>query len=463
MMAKKTSNGNIRTYKHSSEYTNQGKVDKLISLSKEYKNYYNYSVKCMMKNFYKTSSIPSNPIRYNIETELSQRYKSVAELQAIGQCNSFISNMKNRITTIISNSSIDDDEKVVLHYINRSGAWFNNDFKIKGKNIPKELFVIIRSIYKHLNRAKYPLMKNVCLVLNSDVCSVEKANNSFDYWLKISTLEKGKTIKVPIKSYDYFQLKEGLLKNSVQIKIKDNQIDSYGLMKDIPTETNDHLNEVGIDVGLVNLIATSNGNIFGKSLYTKVKKYDKIISHKVKHANKHGLKTTKKIKALYRKLKNLITNEVGRCLNRMLEIEKPKTIVIENISSLSKGKASPKFSKRMNRILNNSGMKQVHRRLKHKTDILGIELIEINPAYTSQECSKCGFIHENNRKTQKDFVCQHCGFSANADFNGAINIFNRRSIEAISIYTKHTKVKDILMKSFHEKCLSTITPITVGL
>lgn len=459
-MITKESNSNIRTYKHSSVYTNQGKVDKIVSLSKEYKKYYNYSVKTMIQNFYRISSIPSKPIRYTIDTKLSQRYKSVAELQAIGQCNSYISNLKNRISEFISNSSIDDNTKVVMHYINRSGEWFNNDFKIKGKDIPLDVFRIIRSIFKHLNVAKYPLMKNVCMILNSDVCSVQQSNNSFDYWLKISTLEKRNTVKIPIKSYQYFQLKDGLIKNVVQIKINNECIESFGLMKDIPTQSNSNTNEIGIDVGLVNLITTSKGNIFGQSLYSKVQKYDKIISHKVKNANKQGLKTTKRIQSLYTKLRSLIVNEVGRCLNRMLKIEQPKTIVIENISSLSKKKASNKFSKRMNRILNQAGMKQIHRRLKNKTDILGIKLVEINPAYTSQQCSKCGFVHNDNRKSQKHFKCQYCGYTANADFNGAVNIFNRCSIDSIDRYTKHHKIKDILMNNFNTKHPSTITPIT---
>jgi putative transposase len=49
-------------------------------------------------------------------------------------------------------------------------------------------------------------------------------------------------------------------------------------------------------------------------------------------------------------------------------------------------------------------------------------LIYVNPAYTSQTCSRCGHIHPGNRKSQAEFVCLSCGFTANADLNAAINI-----------------------------------------
>ena len=48
----------------------------------------------------------------------------------------------------------------------------------------------------------------------------------------------------------------------------------------------------------------------------------------------------------------------------------------------------------------------------------------VNPAYTSQRCSQCGFTHEDNRD-DKQFACQDCGYEVNADYNDAKNIANR--------------------------------------
>lgn len=52
----------------------------------------------------------------------------------------------------------------------------------------------------------------------------------------------------------------------------------------------------------------------------------------------------------------------------------------------------------------------------------GIIVKKINPYYTSQRCSKCGYIDSDNRKEQANFKCQKCGFTANADWNASQNI-----------------------------------------
>jgi putative transposase len=64
----------------------------------------------------------------------------------------------------------------------------------------------------------------------------------------------------------------------------------------------------------------------------------------------------------------------------------------------------------------------LQRKIKHKAEVAGIEVRKINPQYTSQRCSRCGCIDENNRRNQADFKCVTCGYSTNADYNAARNI-----------------------------------------
>ncbi len=48
----------------------------------------------------------------------------------------------------------------------------------------------------------------------------------------------------------------------------------------------------------------------------------------------------------------------------------------------------------------------------------------VNPVYTSQRCSHCGFAHEDNR-SDMEFECLKCEYGVNADYNAAKNIANR--------------------------------------
>lgn len=65
-------------------------------------------------------------------------------------------------------------------------------------------------------------------------------------------------------------------------------------------------------------------------------------------------------------------------------------------------------------------------KIKYKAEECGIELKLVNPQYTSQRCSQCGYIDKQNRpkeeKGQAFFQCMKCGFSVNADYNASVNL-----------------------------------------
>ncbi|GAA3507617.1 transposase [Streptosporangium album] len=61
--------------------------------------------------------------------------------------------------------------------------------------------------------------------------------------------------------------------------------------------------------------------------------------------------------------------------------------------------------------------------LSHKAESAGREVIAVNPRNTSRTCPRpvCGHVSGENRKTQADFMCVKCGYTANADVVGASN------------------------------------------
>lgn len=63
--------------------------------------------------------------------------------------------------------------------------------------------------------------------------------------------------------------------------------------------------------------------------------------------------------------------------------------------------------------------------LQYKARLAGVEVLLVNPAYTSQACSACGHIAKENRESQAIFRCVNCGYEANADVNAALNILER--------------------------------------
>lgn len=73
-------------------------------------------------------------------------------------------------------------------------------------------------------------------------------------------------------------------------------------------------------------------------------------------------------------------------------------------------------------FLKNWSYYDLQEKIKYKAEEKGIEVVKINPEYTSQRCSKCGYIDKENRPTQEKFKCLKCGMEALADYNAAKNI-----------------------------------------
>ena len=71
----------------------------------------------------------------------------------------------------------------------------------------------------------------------------------------------------------------------------------------------------------------------------------------------------------------------------------------------------------LNRSILASSWGQTKTYLQYKARRRGKLCVDVPPQYSSQECSACGHVHQDNRQSQSLFVCLSCGFTDNADRN----------------------------------------------
>ena len=88
----------------------------------------------------------------------------------------------------------------------------------------------------------------------------------------------------------------------------------------------------------------------------------------------------------------------------------------------------------LNRVILASGWGQLEQKLAYKAG----HVVKVDPAYTSQTCSRCGHAGKANRPSQAVFACQACGFQANADHNAAINILARAGLPSVPVPARGT-------------------------
>jgi putative transposase len=176
--------------------------------------------------------------------------------------------------------------------------------------------------------------------------------------------------------------------------------------------------DVGIDVGISNLIATSDGQtVSNPKWYRTEQKKLRVAQRRVARRKKDGANRRKAVLMLQRQ-HGRIANRRKDFLNKLAFnlIQEYDRIAIENIkvNSLS-------HNRHLSKSILDSGWYHFRRRLEQKAIETGRLVVAVNPAYTSRICSNCGASLENLTLKKRQVSCA-CGLSLDRDVNAALNI-----------------------------------------
>ena len=286
---------------------------------------------------------------------------------------------------------------------------------------------IVCSWYSN-ERKNPPVLHNICIQANTNVVVIEPSNTpQFDFWLRISTLEAGHPVRIPTTLYECAR---GTLTQYPRLctGVTLNQCDGewYATLvveRKGPKPKSSQV--VGVDLGMVSIVSTSDGQRYGQ--------VGAELRRRVERANAKRRRKQKLNACLNRKNQPVVSlnddkaeafarNEIGRALNQMLEdLPEGINVALERLSV----RDMRMKSRRINRALRASQLGYVRDKLKFKLDERGIRYHSVQPAYSSQQCSHCGFTFPMNRRAQAEFHCLWCGFKANADENAARVIAER--------------------------------------
>jgi putative transposase len=131
----------------------------------------------------------------------------------------------------------------------------------------------------------------------------------------------------------------------------------------------------------------------------------------------------------YRKVKEIKNREsrVVRDLNHKISRrivdaakESGKGIKLELLDGMRKSKRQ---ARSFRYALHSWSFYQLEKMIEYKAKLLGVPVAYVDPAYTSQTCSRCGHVGDRNGKV---FKCPVCGHVENADVNASFNIAVRQ-------------------------------------
>jgi len=443
----------IKAYKLQ-DAANPGKTGKVTEVVKAYRGLAASLASVQWTLFQKTGSFDKDLDVKHVKTPLSARFKQTCQYQIVGMLDSFIANRQNDFVTVVKKSNLKEDIKHKLFIINRLRMWQSTaSFSQVKHRIEIDGYTqkLARKIWSHiLSMHRKPSMAHINLALDSKVALVKDnrpaETKHFDYWIRFSTLEKGDPIYIPILGNDYYDNMPGVRKNFVQVNVSENNVVSFSFIKDVPARAGylPETDKLALDLGLSTLFASNHGDLWGRTFFSVLKKYDDLLTKLAKNRQMQGKKTrSPKYDRLVDNIREFMKNEINRVLNRAVDIHKPAEIIVERLDFRNHS-----LSRRMNRLLSLFGKSLVRSKLDSLQSSLGITITETNAAYTSQECSVCGYVAKDNRPTQSQFTCNCCSTGMHADVNAARNHHARSSDMVIDVFQGTQTVLHILTERF---------------
>jgi putative transposase len=139
------------------------------------------------------------------------------------------------------------------------------------------------------------------------------------------------------------------------------------------------------------------------------------------------------MKSVNHKLSRQIVNHAHTHGVSILRLEKLAGIRAHTTRQSGGGKAKSKQqakSRKNNRMMATWSFSQLATFVTYKAARLGIEVEEVDPAYTSQECPAC---RARNKASDRRYTCSACGWRGHRDAVGAISISRRTSAHGHSV------------------------------
>jgi putative transposase len=182
--------------------------------------------------------------------------------------------------------------------------------------------------------------------------------------------------------------------------------------------------KVGIDLGIKDLIITSDGETFDNNKTTykyqqKLAKLQRQFSKKKKGSsnwNKHRIKVAR----LHEKIANVRNDAQNKISNQI--ITENQIIICEDLNI--KGMVK---NKRLSKAIHDCGWGELTRQLKYKSEWNDKIYHEINRYFpSSQLCNKCKYQNKDTKNLGIRFwECPECGELHDRDINASINILSQ--------------------------------------
>jgi len=225
------------------------------------------------------------------------------------------------------------------------------------------------------------------------------------------------------------------------VRLKDDTVPSIPSPNKVKTA-------IGIDLGIKKLASISDGQLIANPQFSKQVERRRRLLHRRASRKMKGSKKCRqayeRLARLEQKVEHCRTDYHWKTAHKL--VNSADCLIFEdlNIKGMM-ARCSPKLNpdtgkylhnrqaqkSGLNRAIGDAAWGKLKQKVKQVAAKSGVLVHEINPKHTSQECSCCGYISPTNRDKER-FLCESCGWIADADIDAAV-VIQQRGLKELGI------------------------------
>jgi putative transposase len=236
--------------------------------------------------------------------------------------------------------------------------------------------------------------------------------------LSISTLEGRRKLKVRVGEFQQKKIAGGVVKGgmklcyragrfflAVTVEAKDEEPISSGIL--------------GVDLGIVNLATDSEARVYTDEKVEKKRVwYNELRGQLQSVGTKNSRRHLKKLSGRERRFKRDVNHRISRWIVANAK-GTSSMVAMEDLTGIRRRTTVGRTQRDWH---SKWAFYELRKFVEYKARLEGVRTIIVNPRNTSRTCPKCLWCERANRKSRDLFQCRNCGWTAAADYVGALGI-----------------------------------------
>lgn len=177
---------------------------------------------------------------------------------------------------------------------------------------------------------------------------------------------------------------------------------------------------VGVDMGLKDLLITSDGETFKNNRYTR--RYERKLAKAQQHLSRkkkgsRGFEKQRlKVAKIHEKIANCRLDTLHKVSKKLVETYDLISVEDLNVKGMIK-------NHKLSKHIADASWGNFVTLLQYKCDWYGKELVKVNRFYpSSKTCGYCGWINQELKLSDREWTCKSCGVVHDRDVNASRNI-----------------------------------------